>query len=149
MTSWIEDVVRCIDANSTALTVGTNLFANVLPADVATVAVGAYEKPGMGRVATYSDIRSAWERPVVMVVARSTAPVDGASAPNPLKARTEAWKAYRALTAVTNETASTASARTFGAIEPNESPYLLETDDQGRQLFAFTATAWVTPSTSW
>ena len=149
MTSWIEDVVRCIDAGSTGVTVGTNLFANTLPADVATVAVAAYEKPGQPRVETYSDLRSAFERPVVMVVSRSTAPVDGASAPNPLKARNEAWKAYRALAAVVNEAASTGSTRAFGAILPNESPYLLETDDQGRQVFAFSATAWVAPSTSW
>lgn len=148
MTTWIEDVATCIDAGSTALTVGTNLFANILPADVATVAVGVYERPGAPRVPTYSE-SSAFERPGLMVVARSTAPVDGASAPNPLKARTEAWKAYRALLAVANESAAAGSTRTFGAIEPNESPYLLETDDQGRQLFAFTATAWVRPSTSW
>lgn len=148
MTSWIEDVVKCIDAGSTALAVGSNLFANVLPADVATVAVAALERPGAPRVPTYS-ATSAFERPQVLVIARSTAPVDGALAPNPVKARNEAWKAYQALLAVDNAPASTASTRAFGAIEPNEAPYLLETDDQGRQLFAFTATAWLRPSTSW
>lgn len=148
MTSWIEDVVRCIDANSTALTVGTNLFADALPADVATVTVGAFERPGQMRVPVYGET-SAFERPVVLVIARSTAPVDGATVPNPTKARNEAWKAYRALNAVVNEAAHVGSTRTFGAIEPNEAPHLMETDDQGRQLYAFTAIAWVRPSTSW
>ena len=89
VTSWIEDVARCIDAGSTALTVGTNLYANTLPPDVATVAVGVFERPGQPRVATYGET-SAYDRPTVTVIARSTALVDGASAPNPTKARNEA-----------------------------------------------------------
>lgn len=148
MTSWIEDVARCIDAASTAVSVGTNLFANALPADVTTVAVGVFERPGQPRVPVYG-ATSAFERPTVLVIARSTAPVDGALVPNPTKARDEAWKAYRALNAVVNAAAYSGSTRRFGAIEPNEAPHLMETDDQGRQLFAFTATAWLRPSTSW
>lgn len=149
MTSWIEDVVARIDSGSTAMTTGVNLFANVLPDDVRTVVTGVFERAG-GRQDQVYGTAAAFERPSLLLITRSTAPIDGASAPSPVNARAEAWKAYRALTSVGNQALSTASARVFGAIEPGEAPYLFDVDEEGRHLFAFTAGAWVVPSTgSW
>ena len=148
MTSWIEDVAECIAAASTAATVGTNVFANILPPDVDTVAVGVFEQPGPGRVGTYST-GSAWERPGILVVVRTTAPVDGANAPNPAGARSLAWTAYQAFLGVNDAVISTGSTRRFGTIEPMEAPHLYDVDAEGRQAYAFTATAWLEPGSSW
>lgn len=149
MTTWVEDVLALIDAESTRLSVGVNLFANTLPDDVRSVAAAVFERPGEGPDDVYADL-SAFERPGIQVVVRTTAPADGASAPSPLAARAEAWKAYVALNKVTNQALSTASTRTFGAIDLNEPPFLADVDDEGRHMFAFSGTAWVTPSTgSW
>lgn len=145
--SWILDVVDYLDAGSTSFTKGTNLFANVLPDEVrTTTTVGVFEVAGRPAAAVYGDT-DAYLRPTVQIIARSTMPTDGAAAPNPTAARNAAWVAYRRLKAVGNTQLSTASPRQYGAFEPEQAPYLLDTDEEGRQRFTFTAGVWMTPST--
>lgn len=143
--SWILDVLDYIDAGSTALTKGTNLFAGVLPDEVRTVAVGVFEVPGAGPERVYGGA-DAFVRPAVQVIARSTMPVDAAPAPNPTGARNAAWTVYRRLNTVANTALSTSSPRVT-TFELEQAPYLLDVDEEGRQRFAFTAGVWVTPST--
>lgn len=146
--SWILDVLDYIDAGSTSLSKGTNLFANVLPDEVRTLAQGVFEQPGTLPERVYGG-GDAWVRPMVRVITRSTMPVDGAAAPDPAAARNAAWATYRRLRGVANTALSTASAR-VATVEPDQAPYLLDTDEEGRQRFAFDAGVWLTPSTgSW
>jgi hypothetical protein len=143
--AWILDVLDYIDAGSTALTKGTNLFANVLPDEVRTVAVGVFEQQGAAPERVYGG-NDAWVKPTVQVITRTTAPIDAAPAPNPTSARNAAWATYRRLNGVANLALSTASAR-VATILPEHPPYLLDTDEEGRQRFSFTAGVWLTPST--
>lgn len=143
--AWILDVVDYIDTGSTALTKGTNLFANVLPDEVRTIAQGVFEVQGAIPERVYGGT-DAWVRPTVRVITRSTMPIDAAPAPNPTAARTAAWSTYQRLRGVMNTALSTASSRVT-TIEPDQAPYLLDTDEEGRQRFAFDVGAWVTPST--
>lgn len=144
--SWILDVIDWIDAGSTSLTKGTNLFADALPDEVRSVAVGVFEEPGLAPAAVYGD-SDAYLRPTVRLIARTTMPVDGAAAPNPTVARNALWATYRRLKAVGNTQLSTASPRVFGAFEPAQAPYLFDVDEEGRHRFSFTAGVWMTPST--
>lgn len=144
--SWILDVLDYIDAGSTSLTKGTNLFADVLPDEVRTVAVGVFEEVGRPPNAVYGDT-DAYLRPSLRLIARTTMPVDGAAAPNPTAARNVLWATYRRLKAVGNTQLSTASPRMYGAFEPDQAPHLFDIDEEGRHRFTFTTGVWMTPST--
>lgn len=143
--AWILDVLDYIDAGSTSLTKGTNLFANVVPDEVRTIAQGVFEIQGSTADVTYGGI-DAWVRPTVRVITRSTMPVDAAPAPDPSNARNAAWASYRRLRGVSNTALSTSSPR-ITTFEPAHPPYLFDTDEEGRQRFAFEVRAWITPST--
>lgn len=144
--AWILDLVDYLDAGSTALSKGTNLFANVLPDEVRTVAVGVFEDSGRPPDMVFG-ATDAFVRPTVQVIARSTMPVDAAPAPNPTNARNAIWQVYRRLKSVGNAQLSTSSPRLYGAFEPEQAPYFLDTDEEGRQRFTVTFGVWMTPST--
>ncbi len=144
--SYLLDVLDYLDAGSTSLTKGTNLFANALPDEVRTIALGVFEEPGRVPDRVYGDT-DAFTRPTLRLIARTTMPVDGATAPNPTAARNALWGAYRRLRTVGNSQLSTASPRVYGAFEPDQAPHLYDVDEEGRQRFTFTTGVWMTPST--
>jgi hypothetical protein len=146
MQTWIEDIVDWLDAASTSLKAGTNLFADVMPAEANTVALTVFEMPGSAPDGTYGG--DAWQRPAIQVVSRSTAPRDIADVPDHTGARREIWTAYRRLSAVGNTALSTRSpGRLFGAVAPTEAPAPYDIDEMGRVRYSFTAQVWVTPTT--
>lgn len=145
MTTWPEALLAHLIASSTGLEVGDSALVNVLPEEAGGVAVGMFEQPGLEAVGAYGDA-DAWVRPQVQVIVRTTAPADGASAPNPSRARTVAWDTYRAARAVGNETLAGSTWR-FGTVDALAPPTLLDVDDRGRHRYGFTATVWLAWST--
>jgi hypothetical protein len=143
-TDWIEDVVAFLDANSTALRTGENLFADAMPDDSPKIGLSVFEVSSLQGSPTYSG--DGFARPTISVIARSTAPADGASMPNPRAARHECWNAYRRLASVANQPLTT-SGRVFGAITPLGVPVFTDVDEQGRVRYSFDADVWLTVST--
>jgi hypothetical protein len=143
--SWTKDIADYLDAGSTSLTAGTNLFVDVIPDEVRTVTLGIFEELGATPDRVFGD-SDAFTRPTVRLIARTTAPVDGASAPDPTVARRVIWDSYRRLKTIANGTLNS-SGWTFGAVQPTEAPYLLDVDEEGRQRHTFRADVWLTPST--
>jgi hypothetical protein len=145
VTTWPEALLTHLVAASTGLEVGDQALVNVLPEEAGGVSVGLFEQPGLEAIPSYGDA-DAWIRPQVKIITRTTAPADGASAPDPARARVVAWNAYRAALAVADEQLPGSSWR-FGAVTPTAPPMLEDVDDRGRHRYSFTATAWLAWST--
>lgn len=143
--AWIEDIVAYLDAGSTALTVGVNLFADAMPDDSPKVALSVFEVSALAPEQTFGG--GGWLRPTISVISRSTAPADGTSMPDPRGARAAVWSAYRQLNAVANQTLTTGSTRQFGAISPMGTPAFSDVDEQGRVRYSFDAEVWMLGST--
>ena len=138
--AMVEEIAAYL-STQLALTPGVSLFANVLP-ETSGRAVGIFEAPGVGAVQRFGSPLPAFERPRIMVVARSTAGAGGS--PSSTGARTLAGAAWRALIKVVNQplpssTVAASHQAQYLHIEPLSSPYLAERDAKGRYLFSFTA----------
>ena len=145
----VEELATHVDANSTRATIGTTLFANDLPHSTrATMAI--METPGgpPGQHFGDNDLPG-WERPSVMFVARTTAPASGTTVPVPTNARRLLQDAFTIVQRIANENVGSTAVGTsyYLRIEPAQSPYLTRIEDDGRQVFAFNASVWRTPST--
>lgn len=133
----VEELVAHLSTNGVG-TVGTNLFAHVLPEEVSGVTVGVFDAVGMGPQDTFGG-EVAWEQARVQVIVRSTAPGSGMGVANPVAARAKAQQAWDVLHDVVN---TTIGGSFYLSVDPSQSPYLMQRDAQGRALFGFTADVW-------
>lgn len=133
----IEEVTSYLSTQM-GLTLGTSLFANVLP-ETTGAAAAVYEHEGLPSVQRFGNNLPAYERPRLLVVTRSSAGAAGAVSST--HARTLAFKAWKGLTLVANTQlpSSTGTNSRYLRIEPVSSPFLLERDDRGRYVFGFYA----------
>lgn len=116
-----------IDAGSTALTMGTNLFGNFLP-DAPNTAVSITEYSGGPPTRVMGASNPAWENPRVQVISRST---------SPQTAKANARLVWNLLEGVVNQTVGGSSGSYYLRIECLQSPFLMKRDPQYRSVFAF------------
>lgn len=148
MASLLDSLADYLDAGSTKLTVGTNLFVGDLP-DTATITVALLDSGGAAEVRNHSQATAAFLRPGFQVLIRSTAPANGALAINPVAAKTIATEVYHRISRLGDQNipTSTGSVRIV-ATEMLQSPYFIDRDEAGRSLFGFNVACWIPDSTN-
>lgn len=141
-----EDLATYLDAQSSRFTSGTTLFVNAMPHSTAA-SLAIFESGGLDPQQTYGDgTLPAWENLTVQLVARTSAPTDGATIPSPVNARTLLHTAWVLLNAVVNEELS---GSTYLRVEPRQAPMRLpEPENDGRVLFTANFDVLRVPSTS-
>lgn len=127
----VEEVTTYLDSGSTRFTAATNLFANVLPHEPATVSA-IIETGGVPPTHTFQPAGAQWENPAFQMTFRSTAPAT---------ARANAQAAWDLLDVVANQGLPTSTGTYYLRIELLQSPFLLKRDEQDRAVFAFNAIA--------
>lgn len=141
---FIEDLATWLDTNSTALTVGVNLFCYGAP-DVDRAVVFLTDESGVEPIRSYGNDFPKAERPQVWVTSRSTQAAQG-SFPSPLNARKLSQRVWAALESITDVNMPSTGQRVWSAMA-NGSPGWAGRDDKGRAHFLQTFDVFRTPST--
>lgn len=142
----VEELCLHLDAQSTAITVGTNLFANDLPPLSTRACLAVIETPGGPPEYHFgNDDLPSWERLHVQLTARTTAPASGATIPNPVAAKRLLRRGYTILSKIANETVQ---GSTYLRAEPLQAPFLARTEPDGRQVYAANFEVTRVPSTN-
>lgn len=131
MAGVMDELGTYLDANSTAITVGTNAFKGFLP-ETSVRAIAIFETGGVAPTHTFAGSLPLIERPRVQVIARSTKPVAGAPA-SATGVRSVMDVVWRLLDGIHNQALS---GTTYLRVSAVQSPYLLEVDSRGRQVWS-------------
>ena len=129
--SLLGELSAFLDAQSTALTFASNLFAGHMP-ETTGRAMAIFETAGGPPAHMLGGGAAAFERPDVQLIARSTRPVAGAPA-SATGVRTLIDVGFRVLEGIANEALS---GTTYLRVSALQSPYLLEVDSRGRQVWS-------------
>ena len=128
----MDDLATFLDSQSTKFTIAVNLWKGYLP-ESSGRAAAIFETGGIGPAHTFAS--RVWERPRVQVICRSTRP----SAASPASAsgvRALIETAWRTFDTIANSTLSSIG---YLRVVPVQSPFLLEIDSRGRQVWSFSA----------
>ena len=128
----MDDLATYMDAQSTAFTIGTNFWKGFLPESSVRCAA-IFETGGLAPQYTYAS--RVYEQPRVQVICRSTRPLAAAPA-SASGVRRMIETAWRTLDGIAN---STLSGIGYLRVVPAQSPFLLEVDSRGRQVWSFSA----------
>lgn len=143
---FIDDVATWIDSNSTALTLGTNLFKYAGP-DVTPAICFIMDENGAEPVRTYGRTWPVSEEPQLVVVTRSTRPTQGDFV-NPTAARKLGQKVWSLLESVNDTVMPTSTGTRVWRAAAVGSPGFAGRDDDGRLHFMQYFQVTRTPSTS-
>ena len=131
------DVARYLDTGSTLLTVGTNVFAHLLP-DSPNTAVAVYEAPSVAPEYVWGSTAPWVHHARVRIVARSTSVAT---------ARARADYCHTRLNVIGGVLASSTagSGKTYLSVQPEGEPAGFGQDEAGRYAFQFAAACDWTP----
>lgn len=122
----LDEVAKLLDDNSTARTVGTNIFKGFAPPRAPDTCTFVYEYPGRSPQMVMGSSVPAYELPRIQIVERST---------NYQTARSQAETWYRLVMGQVNTTLKPTTAATganYLALSPLQSPFLMEIDENER-----------------
>lgn len=131
----LEDIGKYLDAESTALTLGTNLFLDRL-GDTPDLAVAVVQRVGQSPAMVFSRDLPAYERNRVELQVRSAS-----TAPETAKNLSETL--WATMIKVRNQTLNGASTGyTYMTIDAEVNPSLARRDAQGRSVYSCTYKVW-------
>ena len=129
----LDDIASYIDANSTALTLGTNFFKGGIPATTAGTVLGLYESGGLPPVWAFGGSNPVYERVRVQIISRST---------KYSTARSRAETVYALLDRIANSTSISSSGPRYVMIAAVQSPFYIGPDDQNRPQISCNFDVW-------